>query len=619
MFINLLTECPTLPRSSRSKCLISICAAKLFLFTKASIPTLVGRLLLFTLFFAVSSCLSPLHAQTGLIINISGDLTESQRRNIRSHLSLARLPENETLSEVMFDRLFEKARKETAKALEPFGYYSPVINLSQQRKNGGRQVDLMVETGPPVLIEEMEISITGPGKEDATLQKAAQQFPLHLHEVLDHQVYEEGKNKLVAFALERGYHKAAFRNNRVAVKRKQKSASMRLQLETGPQYVFGPLTFDADFIDHDLLRKIAPVKEGDPFSPKTLTRLRQSLFSADYFDTVDLEYDLDQAISLKVPVTVKLTPNLAHKYGIGLGYGTDTGTRGTLSYTNRHINRLGHQLDVQWQPSERKSNFGGIYTIPIGDPKKDRLTLLGKYETETFDTTDTDTWNAIVSHDHFREWGEYSTYLQFLDEQYSTGSDTDQASLFIPGIKGSLFWADDRITTTRGLRCTASVIGSEESLLADATFLQAAFRTKAIYSFLKHWRWIGRGDIGTTLTDDIYTLPPSLRYYTGGDQSVRGYGYKKIGPVDEAGNLIGGKNLLTYSVELERMLFDEWSAAVFYDSGTATNSFSNINLLSGAGVGLRWNAVFGQIRLDLARALDENGSWRIHFTMGADL
>jgi translocation and assembly module TamA len=192
--------------------------------------------------------------------------------------------------------------------------------------------------------------------------------------------------------------------------------------------------------------------------------------------------------------------------------------------------------------------------------------------------------------------------------------------LLIPGAKGSIFWADNRLVTTRGLRLSASLIGSEDGLLADTSFLQTAVRTKGIYSFFDKWRWIGRADLGATLTNDINDLPPSLRYFAGGDQSVRGYGYKKIGPADADGNIVGGKNLLTYSLELERALFEEWSAALFYDSGTATNTFSKLNLQSGAGIGVRWNAPFGQIRLDLAKALDdENNSWRIHFTMGADL
>ena len=71
---------------------------------------------------------------------------------------------------------------------------------------------------------------------------------------------------------------------------------------------------------------------------------------------------------------------------------------------------------------------------------------------------------------------------------------------------------------------------------------------------------------------------------------------------------------------VERELFDQWSAAVFYDAGSAMNSFTDLQMKEGAGVGIRWNAPFGQVRLDLARAIDDGGnSWRVHLTLGADL
>ncbi len=572
------------------------------------------------LFLPVDGGTSSVHAQPTVIVNISGDLTESQRHNIRSHLSLARLRENEALSEAIFNRLYIKVENETAAALAPFGYYNPHIVKSHRQENGSRQIDLVVATGPPVTIQQIEITLTGPGKEDGALRQAVQDFPLQLNDVLNHQLYEDSKKNLISIALDNGYLKAAFRKSRVEIRKKTQSASIHLQLDTGPRYEFGPITFAADFIDHALLRKISPVKQGNTLSPKALIRLRQSLFNADYFNSVELEYDIDQTLSTQVPVKVILTSNLAHKYGVGIGYGTDTGPRGTFEYTNRHINELGHQLDIKLQPSQQKSNFGGVYTIPIGDPKRDRLTLSSKYGIENYDGTDSTNWTATVSHDHFRERGEYSTYLQFLNEQYTTGSDTGHAALLLPGVKGSLFWADNRIATNRGLRITTSLIGSKEGVMANASFAQAAVRTKGIYSFFEKWRCIGRADIGTTLTDDIYELPPSLRYYVGGDQSVRGYGYKKIGPMDAEGNVVGGENLLTYSLELERVLFEEWSGAIFYDSGTVMNRFSNLTMHSGAGIGVRWNAPFGQIRLDVAQPLENSkDSLRIHFTIGADL
>ena len=567
---------------------------------------------------------APVCAHPNLELNISGDLSESQRNNISSYLSLARLGDSEQLSKALFRRLYRKAPKEVEKALEPFGFYAPEISINEQQLQAEKwQVNLTVHPGKPIRVTEVHITLTGPGAQDAILKKAISQFPLHQGDPLNHPLYEQGKERLIAQALENGYQQAEFNRSRVEVSKKASSASIQLTVATGPRYLIGPLQFQADFIDHELLNKITPVQEGDPFSPKALTRMRQSLYNAGYFTSVDINYDLAHAQpgSNKVPLTIILTPNLTHKYGIGLGYGTDTGLRSTFEYTNRHINRFGHQLDLQWQPSERKSNFGGTYTIPIGDPKRDRLSISAKYETETHDNTETETLNTIVSRDHFRRWGEYSTYLQYLKENYDTGSDldTDQGSFIIPGIRGTIFWADDRISTDRGLRITATVIGSEEGLLGDADFLQASLRAKGIYRFFDKWRIIGRTEIGTTLVDDIYNLPPTLRFYAGGDQSVRGYGYKQISPTDSDGNLLGGKNLFTYSVELERHLYNDWSGATFYDSGTVTDNLSDASMHSGAGVGLRWNGIFGQVRIDLAKALDESGSWRIHFTLGADL
>lgn len=567
-------------------------------------------------------CGAAAHPQ--LNISIEGDLTASQQQNVRSFLSLARLDDNEPLSETMLQRLYGKAVKEAARALEPFGYYAPAIVLSKQRTPQGIwQVALNIQTGEPVIVNEIDISLSGEGRDDKLLRAAVHEFPLARGAIFDHRLYEEGKDQLVAFALEHGYQRAIFRSSRVAVSKKNRTAGLHLELATGPRYLIGPLRFDADFIDHELLKKITPVHEGDPFSPKALTLMRQSLYNAGYFASVEINADLDATLpgSNKVPITIVLTPNLAHKYGIGLGYGTDTGARGTLEYTNRHINRFGHQLDLQGQPAQRKSNFGGVYTIPIGDPKRDRLSLTGRYQTEEYDNTLTETLNATISHDHFRGRGELATYFRFLDENYDTGSeaDSDHTRFLIPGIKGALVWADDRITTTRGLRLTATVMGSKEGMLADADFLQTTLQAKGIYTFWEQWRLIGRSEVGTTLVEDIYAIPPSLRFYAGGDQSVRGYGYKKIAPADDEGNLLGGKNLLTYSLEVERNLFEQWSGAVFYDSGTVSDTFAGSTMHSGAGVGLRWNGIFGQIRLDLAKALDEEGSWRIHFTMGADL
>lgn len=553
-------------------------------------------------------------------VEITGDLTETHRRNIRSHLSLVRAADRTSLSTALFNRLYGNTTRETARALEPYGYYDPVITLTKRQENGVWLVRLQVDTGRPVVIEDLRVEVRGPGEQDQVLRRTVARLPLHPGEVLDHPRYEAAKEALIVRAIDSGYLKAAYTASRVEIRRLDYAAAVHLRLDTGPRYLFGPVTFSRDFIDHDLLHKILPVREGSPFTPKNLARLRQALFNVGYFSTVDLDYDLEAAVSAAVPVRVELHPAPAHRYAVGLGYGTDTGIRGTLEYANRYLNSRGHQLDLRLQPSERKSTFSSAYTIPLGDPRRDRLSLLAGYEIENYDNIESNLFKSTVSRDHFREQGEFSTYLQYLDERYDTGSDSGHAALFIPGVRGILYLADDRVNTTHGLRLAASLSGSHEGSLGDVSFLQATAGAKGILSVFDKYRVIGRTDLGTTLVDDTDDLPLSLRYFAGGDQSVRGYGYKRIGPADREGNIVGGRYLFTWSLELERELFDQWSAAVFYDAGSAMNSFTDLAMKEGAGAGIRWNAPFGQVRLDLARAIDDGGnSWRIHFTLGADL
>ena len=413
---------------------------------------------------------------------------------------------------------------------------------------------------------------------------------------------------------------ALFTNHRILVNRKENKASIYLSLETGVRFFFGKTTFEGDFISHGLLERMMPYKEGDPFSTRALVQLRQSFYNSEYFESVEVEAGEVASGKTSVPVRVVIEPKNPNKYAMGVGYGTDTGIRGTIEWTNRRLNRYGHQLRIALQPSERKSLLGGVYSIPIKDPRKDRLSLLAKWEKENFENTETEKRSTTISYDHIREAGEYSLYFNFLDENFDTGIETGHSSLFMPGMKTTLRIADDRLVTKRGLRTTLNLTGSHESLLSDASFFQAFLASKGIWSFFETWRGIGRFQLGWTVIDDFEDIPPSLRFYAGGDESVRGYRYKSIAPQDSKGDVLGGQYLLTYSLELEKRFSEDWSGAVFFDSGEAFDSWTDLAMKNGAGFGIRWNAPFGQVRLDIANALsDGGGSWRIHFNIGADL
>ena len=145
-------------------------------------------------------------------------------------------------------------------------------------------------------------------------------------------------------------------------------------------------------------------------------------------------------------------------------------------------------------------------------------------------------------------------------------------------------------------------------------------QAKGLTSFAGGHRLLGRLQAGGIATNDFAAIPPSLRFFAGGDQSVRGYDYQSLSPRDSAGKRVGGRYLLVGSVEYQYPLAERWRLATFVDQG---NAFDHLNdpLQTGVGIGLRWVSPVGPLRLDLAHALDdEQGSnFRIHFSMGPEL
>ena len=198
-------------------------------------------------------------------------------------------------------------------------------------------------------------------------------------------------------------------------------------------------------------------------------------------------------------------------------------------------------------------------------------------------------------------------------------ADSDGISnLLIPKATWTLVRADNRLIATDGYRVELETSGSAEALLSDATFLQGIMRGKLVRAFGKQGRLVMRADAGATATGNFDSMPASNRFFTGGDNSVRGYEYKSIAPENEDGDLIGGKYLLVGSVEYDYNVYGKWYLAAFYDIGSAFSE-SPIDASSGAGVGIRWASPVGMVRVDVASALSDDGNpWRLHITFGPD-
>lgn len=553
-----------------------------------------------------------------LRVSFSGVKGE-QYENVLARVALYQQRDNPRLTAREIRRLHGRVPVEVAEALAPFGYFSPLVSGKLEQDQEGWRVDYVIDPGLPVLVSGIVVEVSGPGNLQLTELDLSHYIPFRSGDIFYTPLYEQGKKKLLSKVRELGFIKVRLLEHEVQVYKAEHRAEIRLHLETGPQFLFGETRFGWTGIDPELLARYFPHAAGDPYSLRRLVALQSTLNESGYFSDVQVIPLFDETLDLHIPIALSLTPGPVNRYSFGLGYGTDTGARGSVEWRNRLLNSRGHQVRSSLQLSENIRGLEVNYEIPIADPRTDRLVVSSSWVDEQWDETRTELLSGVVALQRKDKMQQVVGSLELRDESYDVGVTRGHGYFLLPTFSWVSILAKDRIVTRDGLRLSLILRGAEQNLLSDATFLQGRLGAKLIVSPFENWRFLGRFALGATVVDEIGALPPSLRFYSGGDQSVRGYGHKSLGPVDRSGAVIGGRYLLEGSAEIEHLLDQRWSVAAFYDAGNAMDDL-DVRLAQGLGLGVRIQLPFGRISIDLATALSESGHpLRLHVSLGADL
>lgn len=519
------------------------------------------------------------------------------------------------------ERLFRDSEKHLRSALEALGYYDAEIRKSIDWSDTACwKAEFEVTLGEPVRLQAVSLIINGPADDDAEFRRQLSERQLLAGEVLNHGRYEAFKKSLIALAESRGYFDADFEESSVTVDPGSRTADVRLVLNSGERYRFGETTFTDGILKQQLLQGYSDVRAGDPYDAREVTRLYQALSGSGYFGSVLIRAEPVPGQSDGVPVDVSLTPGMRRVYTAGIGFATDFGVQGRLGYTDRRRNTKGHQFESRLFASSVNSEVTASYRWPRRNPRSDWYNVFGGYQHTDTDTSESDkTTLGIRKSKNISEYWLETRYVNVANEDFRVADQRDSSRLIIPGINWESTRSSEISRITHGHRMSLDIRGSSDSLGSDTNFLQIKASAKWIFPIGEASRLLARAEFGATAKDDITELPASVRFFAGGDNSVRGYGYKTLGPVDVDGNVIGGSHLVTASVEFDRLIRQKWSVAVFADTGSAFDDLKP-KFSTGVGLGLRWYSPLGPIRLDLAHPLDEpDRSIRIHITLGPDL
>lgn len=577
--------------------------------------------------------LLPAVAQAAIRIDVEG-IEGELRRNVYAFLSLERYKDRDDLEDDTVARLYGRIDGEVRSALRPLGHYAPQVRTSLEPQDEGRnwRVRIEVDAGPPVVIESVDVKLEGPGATDAVFASIVNQSVLRKGETLNHGLYEQVKGDMTRTAAANGYLDAhVLPESRMLVDPQARTARITLALQTGARYHFGAVSIEQSVIRPELMRKFLRFREGDPYSTTELLRTQFALDDSLYFSTVEvlpLERDRE-SLSVPVTITAKKSDRLLT---LGPGYGTDTGIRATVGWTDSRVNSLGHRLRVEARVS-RISRTGEIrYDVPIGDPAVEKFSVALVRREEEISVLDTTELSFTPSITRVRGNWQRVASLSMMRTTTDDGGRELSSSLLVPSIsfatvpEGFLGEA----LFTRGLY--VDLIGSQSVLGSRADFLRAHLQFEHVFDLLPAWHLLVRGEGGASLVKDFNELPGIFRFFAGGDRSVRGFAFNGLSPLEtvhlrpspefpqgqDEDLPTGGRHLAFGSVELVRDLPRNFAGAVFFDAGNAFNRLGD-PLEYSTGVGLRYRLPAVTLGIDIAKPLSTSGSPRLHLNISPKL
>ena len=538
------------------------------------------------------------------------------RTPLTQALPLSKLPCDAPLW--WLQRHYREQPAQLRRALEAYGYYNASIEQTLQTGKTCWHVEVQISTGSQTRYRQVDIAFAQTLDDAALLARVNEQLPRQGGQ-FSHADYEDKKAALLGVLRDAGYLDAGLALSQVQVDTGTDSADVQWRVDYGTRYRVALQLGAQKALEEPLLQQHIGLQDGDLYSAEAIARAYRDLVESGYFEQVEVTPLFSQRKDGAVPVAVQLTAASSYRAALGAGFATDSGPRARLDLRWRRINRAGHRarLDTLWSPVA--GHINGEYRIPrAADPLNSWYALTSGYEYSEPDTFDSERFNLGVqrSRRHRSSWIQ-SDYINYSEDSWQIAEQSGNSQLLLIG--NGWLWRDvvDTARPRQGRSFNVDWRLATRALASDTDVLQANFAWKEIVPLGDNWRLLSRLAAGWNLQQQFDELPRSLRYFAGGDNSVRGYGLDEIGEV-ENGEVIGGRGLLEASLEVDVAVAKAWSLALFADSGSAFDSQPDMH--TGVGVGVRWYSPVGPLRFDIAHPLDDPGrSLRLHISLGADL
>lgn len=560
---------------------------------------------------------APMAYSANLRLKIEG-LSGQLEKNARVQLS------NITQDEVSPDGRFRaRVDKAIRQGLRPLGYYQPTIEFTYQEKKPPERSVLtaIVSPGQPILVEGVNVVLEGAAKDDPAYAKMIKADTPKKGTILNHADYESFKNGFSSLAVRKGYFDAEMLKSQLGVSLEQHASYWDFDFDSGERYRFGAIHYTGSQIREDYLNNLSPFKPGEYYTSEQLAEFNRRLAATGWFNSALVTPDIAKAREEHtdlLPMDAVMSPRARNFIELGGGYATDVGPRLKTTWNKPWINSRGQSFTSNISLSQPEQIIDASYKIPLKkNPLEQYYAIQGGYKRTDLNDTESDTATLNVSRnwDYSSGW-QYGVNLRWSLSHFTQADISNTTMLLYPGANASRIRQRGGMMPSWGDSQRYSVDVSNTLWGSDIDFTVLQAKQVWIGTPWEGHRFVVRGNAGWIDTNSFEKVPPDLRFFAGGDGSIRGYGYQKISPEDSQGKLTGASKLLVGSVEYQYNFTGNWWSAWFIDSGEAVNDIKRSDFKTGAGTGIRWASPVGPIKFDIATPIGDPDNKKIQFYIG---
>lgn len=419
------------------------------------------------------------------------------------------------------------------------------------------------------------------------------------------------EKKLLRNLAEQGFPLAVIEKREVSVDVATKNVHVLLRIDTGPHVKFGEVQLSGlNKVQERFIKKKIYWQRGAFYDPCLVEGTQSSIESSGLFSSVLVTSGTDVNEQGEIPVVIEVHESKHRSIGFGASYNTQLGLGGTADWEHRNIRGCGEKLSLRTDIWEKLQRGVLLYRLPdFRCPSQDFLWILeGEREiTKGFKESFFSASGIIEKKINENTQLSYGGTFKQLDSEDSNHN----GSFSLLKVPFQLKWSDAnnlldpssghtiqiKITPTVQLR-SPQFFYSIHNFTAS-TYFPLDLEKKTVLAL--------KMNIGSIWGTTDKEIPPPERFYAGSENTLRGYGYLTVSPLNHKHKPIGGRSLMIYSIELRRRITEKWSLMGFYEVG---NVYKDIfprfdkKQLQSTGFGVRYHTAVGPLRLDFAFPLN---------------